>query len=221
VAAVALAGAAAWYFLGPGKEKPAIMVPLPPVAPTALPTAPAELPTPEIGVDARPPTPVPAPVEPTPPPKPPEPRRFQVQFSSIPPATLYVDGRLIGPSVPAKRVELQEGTHRYRFEAPGLPPHDQSFRVGPSGAPPIAYTFPVGTLVLQTDPSWIGASIIVDGKYKASVQTGSERLRLSPGIHRVIVLREGFTPANREVSIQTGGEVVWAPAPAVPIDTGG
>jgi serine/threonine-protein kinase len=225
-AGILLAGGAAWYFLGREKPLPAVAVPPPAAVPTAAATAAAELPTPEIGVDARPPTPVPpTPAPPTPAPteapRPPEPRRFQVQFSSIPPSTLYVDGKLIGPSVPAKRLELEEGIHRYRFEAPGLPPYEQKFKVGPNGAPPVAYQFPVGTLVLQTDPSWIGASIIVDGKYKATVQTGSERLRLPPGIHRIIVLREGFTPATREVSIQNGGEVVWAPAPAVPIETGG
>jgi hypothetical protein len=144
-----------------------------------------------------------------------------VQFSSIPPSTLSVDGRVIGPSVPAQRVELEEGSHRYKFEAPGLPPYEQTFRVGSSGAPPVAYQFPVGTLVLQTDPSWIGASIIVDGKYKATVQSASERVRLSPGTHRVIVLREGFAPASREISIEKGADLPWAPSPAVPLDTGG
>ena len=130
--------------------------------------------------------------------KPAAPKRFAVQFSSIPPSTLSVDGNVIGPSVPARRVELEEGTHRYKFEATGLPPHEQTFKVGPNGAAPIAYQFPIGSLVLQTDPTWIGASIIVDGKYKATVQSATERVRLSPGTHRIIVLREGFQPANRE-----------------------
>ncbi|MGH9368776.1 MAG: PEGA domain-containing protein, partial [Thermoanaerobaculia bacterium] len=215
-----IGAAAAGYFLRAQKAAPGATVPAPAPAATAAATVPAELPSPEIGVDARPPTPVPATVVALPTAAP-APKRFEVQFSSIPPSTLYVDGRLIGPSVPARRVPLEEGTHRYRFEAPGLPPYEQGFRVGPSGAPPVAYQFPVGTLVLQTDPSWIGASIIVDGKYKATVQSGAERVRLSPGTHRVIVLREGFSPANREVSVPNAGEVIWAPAPAVPLDPGG
>jgi serine/threonine-protein kinase len=227
-AALVLAAAGIWFAT---RQKPTARVPpaLPVAPPTAAPaTAPADLPTPEIGVDAKQPTAVPAPptsvptaapaTEPT---KPPPPRRFMVQFSSIPPSTLYVDGRLIGPSVPAQRVELEEGTHRYRFEASGLPTHEQTLRVGANGAAPIAYQFPIGSLVLQTDTSWIGASIIVDGKYKATVQSGTERVRLPPGLHRVIVLREGFHPANREITIEKGAEVNWSPGPAVPLDAGG
>ncbi|MGE5278882.1 MAG: serine/threonine-protein kinase [Acidobacteriota bacterium] len=226
--AVLGAAAAAGWFLTRGRQA----APVPPAAAAAAPVAtaapPADLPTPELGVDARPqPTAAPpaAPVaaveQPTPAPKPAPPKRFAVQFSSIPPATLYVDGRQIGSSVPAKRVELEEGKHRYRFEAPGLPPYEQTFHLGANGAAPIAYQFPIGTLVLQTDPSWIGASIIVDGKYKATVRSATETVRLSPGTHRVIVLREGFKPANREVEIEKGVEVPWAPAPAVAIETGG
>jgi serine/threonine-protein kinase len=227
VAALALAGAGIWFAT---QQKPTVRVlPALPAPRTAAPaTAPADLPTPEIGVDAKQPTAVPAPptsvptaapaTEPT---KPPPPRRFTVQFSSIPPSTLYVDGRLIGPSVPAQRVELEEGTHRYRFEASGLPTHEQTLRVGPNGVAPIAYQFPIGSLVLQTDTSWIGASIIVDGKYKATVQSGTERVRLPPGLHRVIVLREGFHPANREITIEKGADVNWSPGPAVPLDAGG
>jgi serine/threonine-protein kinase len=229
IVAVALAAAGAW-FLTQRRPPPAVS-PTPPPAATAAPAAApsaatAELPTPELGVDAPKPTAIPAPPTPVPvavaePTKPPPPRRFTVQFSSIPPSTLYVDGRLIGPSVPAQRIELEEGTHRYRFEASGLPTHEQTLRVGPSGAAPIAYQFPIGSLVLQTDTSWIGAAIIVDGKYKATVQSGTERVRLAPGAHRVIVLREGFQPANREITIEKGGEVKWSPGPAVPLDAGG
>jgi hypothetical protein len=222
VAAVVLllAGTAGWY-LSRGSSahpRPPVAVPRPPV-PTAA--APADLPKPELGVDARPAPPTAPPAEPTPAPKPAAPKRFAVQFSSIPTATLYVDDRLIGPSLPARRVELDEGAHKYRFEAPGFPAYEHTVRVGEGGAPPIAYQFPVGSLALQTDPSWIGASIIVDGKYKATVQSASEQVRLAPGHHRLILLREGFQPANREVEIEKGDEVKWAPAPAVPLEAGG
>jgi serine/threonine-protein kinase len=231
IVAVVLAGATGWI-LTRGRTAPP-----PAAAPAPVPTkgalhppaaVPAELPKPELGVDAKPaaptaaPAPAPAAAEaPAPTAKPAAPKRFAVQFSSIPPSTLSVDGRLIGPSVPARRVELEEGTHRYKFEAPGMPTHEETFKVGPSGAPPIAYQFPIGSLVLQTDPSWIGASIIVDGKYKATVQSATERVRMPPGTHRIIVLREGFRPANREVSIEKGSEVPWSPGPAVPIEPGG
>jgi serine/threonine protein kinase len=223
--AIVLGGAAAWFLSRPRVEPPAPSgAPRP--APTAAPaTAPGELPKPEIGVDARQPTAVPVPPTAAPaedaPTRPPAPRRFVVQFSSIPPATLSVDGRVIGPSVPAQRVELEEGTHKYKFESPGLPPHEQTFKVGGNGAPPVAYQFPIGSLVLQTDPTWIGASVIVDGKYKATIQSATERIRLSPGDHRIIVLREGFRPANRELTIEKGADVNWTLGPAVPVEAGG
>ncbi len=230
VVAVALAGAGAW-FLSRGRTASAPSpAPVPAQAPAAAaPTAaaPSDLPTPVLGVDAKPGVPTAAPPPPaaaeTPVPtaKPAAPKRFAVQFSSIPPSTLSVDGRVIGPSVPARRVELEEGTHRYKFEATGLPTHEETFKVGPNGAAPIAYQFPIGSLVLQTDPTWIGASIIVDGKYKATVQSATERVRLSPGTHRIIVLREGFRPENREISVEQGAEVPWSPGPAVPIEPGG
>jgi serine/threonine-protein kinase len=230
VVAVALAGAGAW-FLSRGRTTSApASAPLPAQAPAAAaPTAaaPSDLPTPVLGVDAKPGVPTAAPPPPAaaetpaPTPKPAAPKRFAVQFSSIPPSTLSVDGKVIGPSVPARRVELEEGTHRYKFEATGLPPHEETFKVGPNGAAPIAYQFPIGSLVLQTDPTWIGASIIVDGKYKATVQSATERVRLSPGTHRIIVLREGFQPANREISVERGAEVPWSPGRAVPIEPGG
>ena len=230
--AVALAGVGGWLLTRSRANAPERQTAPPAAAeaPTAPPAAAAELPAPELGVDAKPaavptaaPPPATAPAA-TPVPEPTRPaahKKYTVQFSSIPPATLSVDGRVIGPSVPAQRVELEEGTHRYKFEASGLPAYEQSFKVGSSGVGPIAYQFPVGTLVLQTDPSWIGAAIIVDGKYKATVQSGTERVRLAPGAHRLIVLREGFQPANRELSIEKGAEVPWQPGPAVPIETGG
>jgi hypothetical protein len=228
--AVVVAAGAAWY-LSRGR---AASVPAPPAAPTAAAAAPSsspasvagapELPKPEVGVDARPPTAVPVPTAvPTeaPPTRPPVARKFAVQFSSIPPATLSVDGRVIGPSVPAQRVELEEGTHRYKFEASGLPTYEQTIKVGSNGAPPVNYQFSIGSLVLKTDPTWIGASIIVDGKYKATVSAATERVRLPPGTHRVIVLREGFRPANREITIEKGADLPWSLEPAVPIDGGG
>ena len=225
--AVLIVAAGAAYIATRRRPAPApAAAPPPQVVPTsapALPTVPAELPKPEIGVDAKAaPTAAPAAaIVPTSPPKPAPPRRFAVQFSSIPPATLSVDGRTIGPSVPAQRVELEEGTHRYRFEAKGLPTFDGTLKVTASGAPPVAYQFPIGSLVLQADPSWIGASIIVDGKYKATVQSATERVRLAPGSHRLIVLREGFRPATREITIEKGADVTWAPPAAVPVDAGG
>ena len=76
----------------------------------------------------------------------------RVQFSSIPVATLFVDGKQIGPSIPAKTIELAEGSHRVRFEADGLETYQREFQVGPKETNRVAYQFPVGYLVIQADP---------------------------------------------------------------------
>jgi hypothetical protein len=143
-----------------------------------VPTAPIVFPAPQVGKDAVKDTagkPAPASAgkgapAPAPPPKvekaeektaskkaeapKPEPKAksFKVQFSSIPMATLFVDGKKIGPSLPAQVLDLpQENT--LRFENPDLPPTKSS---SPSRrrAPPIAYRFPVGSIVINA--AWPG-----------------------------------------------------------------
>ena len=147
------------------------------------------------------------------------PAKFRIQFSSIPVATLSVDGREIGPSIPAKTVELAEGTHRVRFTAEGLPPYERSFSVGARESKTIAYQFPVGYLVITADASWSGASIIIDGKYRGSLPAAA-RLRLPKGSYNVTLHREGFQPATQQITVPERGEVPWTPPPAVAVEQG-
>ncbi len=145
--------------------------------------------------------------------------KFRIQFSSLPVATLSVDGREIGPSIPAKTVELAEGTHRVRFAAEGLPPYERSFRVGAKESKTIAYQFPVGYLVVTADPSWAGASVIVDGKYRGTLPQAA-RLRLPKGSYNVTLHREGFQPATQQITITGRGDTPWSPPAAVAVDQG-
>jgi serine/threonine-protein kinase len=150
----------------------------------------------------------------------PAPRPVAFQFSSIPIATLYVDGRKIGPSVPAKTLELTEGRHRVRFESPGLPPHEQEFRVGPGEANRLHYQFPIGLLVIAADASWTGASVILDGKYKGSLPDAA-RLRLPAGAYSITLHREGWRPVTERVDVGVGSQKVWTPPSAVPVEPEG
>ena len=147
------------------------------------------------------------------------PARFRVQFSSIPASTLSVDGREIGPSIPAKTVELAEGTHRVRFAAEGLPPYERSFQVGAKESKTIAYQFAVGYLVINADPSWAGASVIIDGKYRGSLPQVA-RLRLPKGSYNVTLHREGFQPVTQQITIPERGEAPWTPPAPVAVDQG-
>jgi len=225
VAAVVVAGGLAFLYLSRGRTTaPSASPPAAATAPGA--GAPIEFPEPQLGADspagARPAVPkgkadeanavakVAAPVAGG---------RFRVQFSSIPAATLFVDGKEVGPSIPAKTVELAQGTHKLRFEAEGLVAYQRDFKVGPKESNTIAYTFPVGYLVIQADPSWAGASVIIDRKYRGSLPQAS-RLRLPKGTYSVTLHREGFQPVTQQITVPERGESPWAPPPAIAVDQG-
>jgi serine/threonine-protein kinase len=226
VGVAAIAVAVLMLGRGGSAEKPA---PPPPAAaaPASSAEPAVEFPEPQLGSEPGSPNAPPAAARPgaEKPPAPSDappaaaPAKFRIQFSSIPVATLSVDGREIGPSIPAKTVELSEGTHRVRFAAEGIPPYERAFTVGPKESKTIAYTFPVGYLVITADPSWAGASIIIDGKYRGSLPQAS-RLRLPKGSYNVTLHREGFQPVTQQVNVPERGEVPWTPPPAIAVDQG-
>jgi hypothetical protein len=136
-------------------------------------------------------------------------RSFKVQFSSIPLATLFVDGRKIGPSIPAQVVELPEGKHTLRFEASDLPPYEKEFSVGSDGSAPIAYRFPVGFLVIN-GPAWAGANVLIDSKFKG-ILIGEKSFQVTAGPHRVTLSREGVTTYTGDVTVSEGEKKSFAP----------
>ncbi|HEX9305104.1 MAG TPA: protein kinase [Thermoanaerobaculia bacterium] len=230
VAAVLVAGVAAFLYLSRGRSE-APPAPVAAAAKGAENAAPIEFPVPQLGKEPNVPR-VPAAalkpkVEPPPqdasgreaPPASAPASKRRVQFSSIPVATLYVDGKQIGPSIPARTLELAEGTHRVRFEAEGLEPYQHDFKVGPKETNTIAYQFPVGYLVIKADPSWTGASVIIGGKYKGSLPQAS-RLRMPKGTYSVTLHREGFQPVTQQITVPERGESPWTPPAAVAVDQG-
>jgi len=143
-------------------------------------------------------------------PKPePKAKSFKVQFSSIPMATLFVDGKKIGPSLPAQVIELPQGKHTLRFENPDLPPYEKQFAVGSDGAPPIAYRFPVGAIVVNA-PAWAGANVLIDSKFKG-ILVGEKSFQVTAGPHKVTLSREGVNPHTEEVNVSDGEKKTVAP----------
>jgi len=211
-------------------------VPAPPArvvpTPAPQPTASLEFPEPRLGVGEAakaapaPPPPVataavaelPTPAPPAPPEKPAPPRTFKIQFSSVPLATLSIDGKVIGPSIPARTVSLAEGQHTVRFEAKGFPAHERKFEVGPKSDSRIHYQFPVSQLVIEA-PLWSGASVLVDGKYRGRLPDDA-RVTLAPGTYTVTLSREGMNPVTERVKVDEGAEQTWTP-PAPSPSTGG
>ena len=145
-------------------------------------------------------------------------KTFKVQFSSIPLATLFVDGKKIGPSIPAQVVELPEGKHTLRFETPDFPPYEKPFTVSSSGAPPIAYRFPVGVLVINS-PAWAGANVLIDSKFKG-ILIGEKSFQVTSGSHKVTLSREGVNPFTAEVTVSEGEKKTLTP-PAPTLGAGG
>ena len=205
-----------------------------PPAPAPAATAPIVFPAPQVGKDAALPRAAPAVPTALPKPKPaesvaekeapkkPEPpakvRTFKVQFSSIPLATLFVDGRKVGPSIPAQFVDLPEGKHTVRFEAADFPAYEKSFTVGSSGSPPIAYRFPVGVLVINS-PAWAGANVLIDSKFKG-ILIGEKSFQVTSGQHRVTLSREGVNPYTAEVTVSEGEKKTLTPPAPVSAQEG-
>ena len=219
IAVVAAAGIV--WKLSSGAPRPAVPPPVPAAQPTAAPLA---FPKPQLGRDAAAgrdaaptvlaPSPLPA-AAPAPAPAAAEPARpakkFRVQFSSIPDSTLFVDGRQIGPSIPAKTVELPEGEHKVRFEKQGWPTYEKEFKVGSNGAAPIAYRFPIGYLVISA-PAWHGATVLVDSKFQG-VLSGTLDVPLSAGTHKITLSRDGLQPVTADIEIPQGEKKTWTPPP--------
>ncbi len=242
VAAVVLIAVGAYVVMS--RKPRAAPAPLPtPVPAAAAPTPALEFPEPRLGAGEAPHAPappaaaVPAPasasasVAPTPAPAaaesktaPAEPpaaaaKKFKVQFSSVPVATLSVDGQKVGPSVPARTLSLSEGDHTVRLEAPGFPPYEKKFRVGAKAENRVHYQFPVSMLVIQA-PGWAGARVLVDGKYKGSLPDAA-RLRLPPGTYSVTLSREGSNPVTEKIDVPEGAPKTWNAPPPSPAAAGG
>jgi len=213
-----------------------VPVRIPPTAPPVpVPTAALEFPEPKLGVgETAKPAPAPAPVAtaapavaappvPAPPTpaaaeKPAPPKKYRIQFSSVPVATLTVDGKVVGPSIPARSLPLDEGEHTVRFEAKGFPVHERRFTVGPKSEDRIHYQFPVSMLVIEA-PQWPGANVLVDGKFRGTLP-GAGRLPLAPGTYTVTVSREGMSPATERLTIEEGATKTWSVPPPQPASGG-
>ena len=146
-------------------------------------------------------------------------QKYRVQFSSVPVATLSVDGKSIGPSIPARTLQLDEGEHTVRFEARGFPAHERTIHVSAKSDNRIHYQFPVSMLIVRA-PEWAGARLLVDGKYRGTLPEAS-RLRLSPGSYNLTLSREGASPVTEKIHILEGAEKTWSPPPPSPAAPGG
>ncbi|HTY41396.1 MAG TPA: serine/threonine-protein kinase [Thermoanaerobaculia bacterium] len=190
--------------LGEGEAAKAASAPMPTAAPPAAPAA--------APAAAAPPAPAPPAEKPAPA------KKYRIQFSSVPVATLSVDGKVVGPSVPARSLMLDEGEHTVRYEAKGFPVHERKFTVGPKSEDRIHYQFPVSMLVIEA-PQWAGANVLVDGKFRGTLP-GSAHLPLAAGTYTVTLSREGMNPATERITVTEGAPKTWTAPPPSPASPG-
>ncbi len=226
-----IAAAVGAYLLMQRRPEAAKPLPAPPPPAAVAPTPAMEFPEPKLGSGepAAVPTAAPAVAQavPTSPPAPavvpteipPPPKKVKVQFSSVPIATLSVDGKTIGPSIPARTITLEEGEHTVRFEAKDFPPHERKFKVQAGAENRIHFQFPVSMLVIEA-PGWAGARVLVDGKYKGSLPDAA-RLKLPPGDYSITLSREGSNPVTEKVTVPEGAPKTWNAPPPSPAPSGG
>jgi len=97
-----------------------------------------------------------------------------------------------------RRRYAEEGERR---EEPRYEPRDEAREEAEAGAADVPGD--AGTLRLDVHPS--DASIYVDGSFRGTARMRS--LRLSPGRHRIEVVRPGYRTMEREVDVEPGREV--------------
>jgi serine/threonine protein kinase len=134
---------------------------------------------------------------------PPPPKKFAVQFSSQPGATLIVDGKRIGESVPAKRIELEAGEHEARFVMADGTSFEQKFTAGRDGASNVFHAFRVGSLSVSSGSGWDGAQILIDGKLRATLPLPGV-LYAPPGAHQLEITKPGVVPLSKQILIELG-----------------
>ncbi len=231
------AGGAEIYRILSREEAPKPLARAAPAAVPAVPTAALEFPVPKLGAGESPAAPEPPAAAPTAAPvvqpatapaseepatenaAPAAPPKFKIQFSSVPVATLSIDGKVIGPSVPARSIRLSEGDHVVRFEAAGFPAHETKIRVGPKSEDRIHYQFPISMLVIEA-PGWNGASVLVDGRFRGTLPEAAH-LRLAAGTYNVTLSREGMNPVTERITVPQGSPQTWTPPPPSPAGPGG
>jgi hypothetical protein len=216
IAVLVLGGGAYWYFgMRPEATPPPVAArPSAPPAPAkpSVPPAAAEKkpePKPEPKTEAKAESKPAAPPEKSEkkeeaaakPAEPAAPRKLPVSFSTTPSATLYVDGKEMGDTVPRKTLKLEEGKHTLRFELEDGTTFDQAFEVGRGEQDSYFHQFPIGSILVTAGPEWKGAKVLVDSKLRGRIPL-SGVLMASPGAHEIAVIADGIPPVLKNIKVE-------------------
>ena len=117
---------------------------------------------------------------------------------------VYVDGKEKGET-PAVLSDVSSGGHVIRIVKQGYEPYEEQVNVveGERKKVSASLTVSVGSLLINTDPP--GANIFIDEK-SVGVSPYDGR-NLSPGTHRVRVIKEGYDNWEQYIDVEAGRRV--------------
>jgi hypothetical protein len=125
-----------------------------------------------------------------------------VEFAVQPPgATVFIDGNPVGPS-PIRVRDLEPGAHRFRLEAAGFEPHEESFEFakGRNLYFDLALDSSAGLFRVSSTPA--GAAVWIDGEQRGV--TPLEVSGIPLGEHQVRVALDGYADVFRPVDTRDG-----------------
>ncbi|RPJ11062.1 MAG: PEGA domain-containing protein [Deltaproteobacteria bacterium] len=116
-------------------------------------------------------------------------------------ANVYVDGNLAGVT-PQESKGLVPGSHRVRVEKEGYEVSEKEVMVKANERVEVSVSLKrvLGSLVIQTEPT--RANVYIDGKSVGL--SPHEAKEVSPGSHRVRVIKEGYEVWEKEVIVEAG-----------------
>jgi len=132
-------------------------------------------------------------------------REGELEIKSEPSgARVSVDGKEAGKT-PLALSKIKPGSHRIRVAAEGYEPYEEQVGVSEGERKEILASLKkvAGHLVVRTEPS--GAAISMDGK-PVGVEP-YEGKDLTPGKHKIKVVKEGYETWEREQTVEAGKKV--------------
>ncbi|MDI7269749.1 MAG: PEGA domain-containing protein, partial [Myxococcota bacterium] len=118
-------------------------------------------------------------------------------------ATVFVDGRLLGPSPLSEPVEMIRGQHTFRAEAEGHRPAEETVQVQPGQEMTVTLVpAPLRTTAAVDLSSNVpGAVAMLDGEILGPLPFSGE---VPAGIHRLVVSAAGYETAHMPISLEAG-----------------
>jgi tetratricopeptide (TPR) repeat protein len=130
--------------------------------------------------------------------------------TNVPDASVSVDGQRVAKTPLPATLALSAGRHRVEVTRPGYVTVAREIALGPGASGELVFELAVDAIAVSQNGTTLslalsepGAVVSVDGR---SVGPYRGALRLPHGVHTVRVERDGFFPAERQVTLEPGAD---------------